>query len=99
NQMRNFLILLMFFTFNNLISQEIVDMKEVYVDNNLVYKSLNGELFTGLAQNKRNNGHLVYEEVVENGIILSSNLYYNGKEIKVSNKAIYNPNKPFVLSK
>jgi len=97
--MRNFLILLMFFTFNKLISQEIVGMKEVYIENNLVYKSANDELFTGIAQSKRKNGHLVYEEEYKSGIILSSNLYYNGKEKRVSNKTIYNPNKPLVLSK
>lgn len=97
--MRNFLVLLIFFTFNKLISQEIIGMKEVYIDNDLVYKNADDGLFTGIVQSKRKNGHLVYEEEYEKGIILSSNLYYNGKEKRVSNKAIYNPNKPLVLSK
>ena len=43
-QFRNFLILIMFFTFNELISQEIIGMKEVYIDNNLVYKNLDTKL-------------------------------------------------------
>ncbi len=51
--MRNLLILLMFFTFNKLISQEIIGMKEVYIENNLVYKVIDDELFTGIAQVKR----------------------------------------------
>ena len=89
----------MFFTFNELISQEIIGMKEVYIENNLVYKNTTDELFTGITQSKRKNGHLVYEEEYKNGIILSSNLYYNGKEKRVSNKTLYNPNKPLVLSK
>jgi antitoxin component YwqK of YwqJK toxin-antitoxin module len=89
----------MFFTFNKLISQEIVGMKEVYIENNLVYKNANDELFTGVAESKRKNGHLVYDEEYENGIILSSNLYYNGKEKRVSSKTIYNPNNPLVISK
>ena len=89
----------MFFTFNELISQEKIGMKETYIENNLVYKASNDQLFTGIAQSKRKNGHLVYEEEYKNGIVLSSNLYYNGKEIRVSNKTIYNPNKPFILSK
>jgi antitoxin component YwqK of YwqJK toxin-antitoxin module len=89
----------MFFTFNELISQEIIGMKEVYIENNLVYKNTTNELFTGIAQSKRKNGHLVYEEEYKDGIILSSNLYYNGKEKRVSNKTIYNPNKPTTLSK
>ncbi|AXT54668.1 hypothetical protein D1815_02455 [Aquimarina sp. AD1] len=87
----------MFFTFNKMVSQETIEMKETYIDNNLVYQSINDKLFTGIAQKKRKNGHLVYEEEYENGIILSSNLYYNGKEKRVSNKTIYNPNKPLVL--
>ncbi|MGJ8734594.1 MAG: hypothetical protein ACSHW4_15670 [Cellulophaga sp.] len=97
--MRDLLILLMFFTFNELISQEIIGMKEVYIENNLVYKNVTDQLFSGVAQSKRKNGHLVYEEEYKNGVILSSNLYYNGKEIRVSNKTIYNPNKPLALSK
>ena len=97
--MKNILILLMFFTFNELISQEIIGMKEVYIENNLVYKNATDVPFTGITQSKRKNGHIVYEEEYKNGVILSSNLYYNGKEIKVSNKTIYNPNKPSVLSK
>ena len=97
--MRNLLILLISFTFNQVISQEIVDLKEVYIENKLVYKNTTDKLFSGIAQHKRRNGHLVYEEEYMNGIILTSNVYFNGKEIRVSNKTIYNPNKPLVLSK
>lgn len=99
NQMRNFLILLFFFAYNEMISQEKIGMEEIYIENNLVYKISNGKRFTGITQSKRKNGHLVYEEEYKNGIILSSNLYYNGKEIRISNKTIYNPNKPFIISK
>lgn len=97
--LRKLLILLILFTSNEVISQEKIRLKETYIENNLVYKVSNNKLFTGVAQNKRKNGHLVYEEEYKNGIIISSNLYYNGKEIRVSNKTIYNPNKPFILSK
>jgi antitoxin component YwqK of YwqJK toxin-antitoxin module len=89
----------MFLTFNELISQEIIGIKEVYIESNLIYKNKTNELFTGIAQSKRKNGHLVYEEEYKNGIILSSNLYFNGKEKRVSNKTIYNPNKPLITSK
>lgn len=97
--MRNILILLIFFTFNKLISQEIIEKKEVYIDNNLAYKVADNGLFTGIIQVKRKNGHLVYEEEFKNGIILSGNLYFNGKEKILSDKTIYNPNKPYVPSK
>jgi len=97
--MRKLLILLVFFTFNKLISQEIIEMKDVFIDNNLVYKVVDDRLFTGIAQVKRKNGHLVYEEEFENGVILNSYLYFNGKEKRLSTKTIYNPDKPNVLLK
>ena len=97
--MKTILIILMFFTFNKLLSQETVAMKEVYIVNNLAYKIGSDNLFTGIAQVKRSNGHLVYEEEFKNGVIIFSYLYFNGKEKRLSTKTIYNPNKPYVLSK
>jgi hypothetical protein len=97
--MRNILLLILFFSINQAISQEKIGLKEIYITNDLAYKVSDSKLFTGIAQSKRKNKHLVYEEQYNNGIILSSNLYYNGNEIRVSNKTIYNPNKPFTLSK
>ena len=73
--MRNILILLMLFVFNSMTSQEIIEMKEVYEDNNLVYKVVDDKLFTGIAQVKRKNKHLVYEEEFKGGVILLSYLY------------------------
>jgi len=97
--MKNLLIALILFTFNQLFSQELVSMKDVYIDNSLVYRSSNDKLLTGTAQKIRKNGHLVYEEKYEDGIILYRNLYYNGEEVRVSNKIFYNPNKPFIIAK
>jgi len=62
-------------------SQDTLRMRDVYIDNDLVYK-VSGERFTGVVQSKRKNGHLVYEEVYNDGIILYSNLYFNTKEKK-----------------
>lgn len=97
--MKNILILILFFSINQAISQEKIGIKEIYISNNLAYKVSNDKLFSGIAQKVRNNGHLVYEEKYENGIILISNLYYNTLENVVSDKIIYNPEKPFVISK
>ena len=97
--MRNILILLILFAYNNTIAQEVIEMKEVYDENNLVYKISDDGLFTGIAQVKRKNGHLVYEEEFKNGVILFSYLYFNGKEKRLSTKTIYNPKKPNVLLK
>lgn len=83
---------------NTIFSQDTLGMKETYIDNNLVYK-MNGEKFTGIAQSKRKNGHLVYEEIYSDGIIQYSNLYFNGKEKIVYIKTIYNRNKLWVVQK
>jgi len=97
--MRNILFILIFFSFNKVVSQEIIEMKEIYISNNLVYKIGDGKLFTGIAQVKKNNGHIVYEEEFKNGVIIFSNVYFNGNEKRLSTEAIYNSNKPYVLSK
>ena len=75
-----YLILLVLISISfEVISQDTLDMKEVYEDNELVYK-MNGQRFTGVAQLKRKNGHLTYEETYKDGVVLSSNLYFNTKE-------------------
>ncbi|MGJ8738315.1 hypothetical protein [Zobellia laminariae] len=94
-----YILLLVFITSTfEMISQDTLDMKEVYIDNDLVYK-MNGQRFTGLAQQKRKNGHLTYEEKYKDGVVFSSNLYFNTKEKKVSNRTIYNRYKLWVLEK
>ncbi|WP_109437036.1 hypothetical protein [Aquimarina sp. AU119] len=90
-----FLILIL----NNLIAQEKVSMKDVYVENDLVYKVSDEQLFTGIAQRIRKNGHLVYEESYNTGIIKESNLYYNSKERIISDKIIYNQKKLYSKEK
>ncbi len=94
-----YLILLVFISTSfNVISQDTLDINKVYVHNDLVYK-MNGQRFTGLAQQKRKNGHLTYEENYKDGVILSSNLYFNTKEKKLSDKTIYNRYKLWVIEK
>lgn len=90
------LLLLMSFS---LFSQESIAMKEIYIDNSLAYRISNQQLFTGVAQSKRKNGHLVYDEKYVNGIITESNLYYNTKEKLISDKTMYYQQKPFVNEK
>ncbi|MBL7471728.1 hypothetical protein [Robertkochia sediminum] len=97
--MRIFLTVLALIAFQNLFSQEIIKLKDLYIENNLAFKTSNKELFTGIAQSKRNNGHIVYEEEYKNGVIVLSNLYFNGKGKIISDQTIYNSNKPFVLAK
>ena len=96
--MKKILILLIFFSIKTF-SQEIVEIRDVYVENNLIYKNSNEKLFTGIIQKKRRNGHLVFEEKYKNGIILEGNLYFNGKEKRISEKKIYHSEKPQTISK
>ena len=98
NHIKYILLLVLISTSFEVISQDTLDMKEVYIDNDLVYK-MSGERFTGLAQQKRKNGHLTYEEYYKDGVILSSNLYFNTKEKKVSDETIYNRYKLWVIQK
>jgi antitoxin component YwqK of YwqJK toxin-antitoxin module len=75
-----FFILIPVCFLNQLFAQEIVGMKDLYADRNLVYKSSNDELFSGQAQSIRNNGHLVYEEYFTNGELIKSIMYYNSTD-------------------
>lgn len=98
NHLKYLILLVLISTSFEMSSQDTLDMKEVYIDNDLVYK-MDGQRFTGLVQRKRKNGHLTYEEKYKDGVILSSNLYFNTKEKKVSNRTIYNRYKLWVLEK
>ena len=79
NHIKYLLLLVFIFSSLELISQDTLGMKEVYIDNDLVYK-MDGQRFTGLAQDKRKNGKLNYEEQYKDGVILWSNLYFNTKK-------------------
>lgn len=97
--MRYLLFLVFIFSFNQLISQEIVGMKDVYSKNNLVHKVVDDQLFTGLIQAKRSNDHVVYEAEIKNGLLLCSSIFFNGTEKRVATKTIYNPTNPALFSK
>jgi len=75
--------------------QETVTDNDIYIENDLIYRFSNDSLFTGKYERKRKNGHLVYDEDFEKGIIKSAKYYYNGKRKIVSDSVIYNPIKPF----
>lgn len=87
--MRNILILILFFTFNQLISQENIGLKDVYYENDLAHKVSDNKLFSGIAQKVRRNGHLVYDEVYENGILIKSTEYYNRTEKPIPARVVF----------
>lgn len=78
--MKKILLIFTFFAFNQLFAQEIVGLKDLYVENEMTYKIADDQLFSGQAQSVRKNGHLVYEEYFENGYLTKSIVYYNGTE-------------------
>ena len=63
------LTVIMFFAFNLIIGQEKVEFDDLYYEGNLAYKISNDSLFNGIAQKLRKNGHLVSEDIYENGIL------------------------------
>jgi antitoxin component YwqK of YwqJK toxin-antitoxin module len=78
--MKNFWLIIFLCSLNQLFGQEVVLLKDLYVDNFLFYKVSDNQLFSGNAQKIRKNGHLVYEEFIENGILKKSVSYYNRTE-------------------
>ena len=97
--MKIIFILITFFLSSNLVGQDTIDMKEVYIDNDLVYRFSDNERFTGVAQSRRKNGHLVYEERYDDGIIREGLTYYNGKEKILDYKTVYHKYKLWVPKK
>ncbi len=89
NHFKYLILLVLISNSFELSSQDTLDMEEVYIDNDLVYK-MDGQRFTGLAQHRRKNGNLVYEEEYKDGVILSYLQYYKGKEKNLFFKLNYN---------
>ncbi|MEC3964612.1 hypothetical protein [Flagellimonas halotolerans] len=80
-------------------AQDSLDIKSVYLENNIAYRIKNGNPYSGTLVKKRKNGHIVYTENYSKGIILTKNLYFNTKTRKLANRTIYNKNRPFVPKK
>ncbi|WP_025665515.1 hypothetical protein [Aquimarina megaterium] len=78
--MKNILSIILFCFFNQLFAQEIVGIKNLYIENDLTYKISGDKLFSGQAQRIRKNGHLVYEEYFVDGKMTKSVTYYNGAD-------------------
>tara|TARA_R110002167_G_scaffold363604_2_gene584221 strand:+ start:440 stop:1027 length:588 start_codon:yes stop_codon:yes gene_type:complete len=83
----------------NSVGQEIVGVKDIYFENELAYKILDNHRFTGIAQKVRKNGHVIYEETFDDGVILTFVVYYNGRDKEISEKMFYNRYKTFVPEK
>ena len=92
-----FFLLLFFICSLSASAQEIVTDEELKQDLNfLVYKRETNEKFTGISQKIRTNGHVVYEEKFEDGVILERIVYFNQSNKEISQKTIFNKSKPYV---
>lgn len=77
-------------------TQDTVSVKEIYFDTDIAYQYSNDELFSGVAQKVRKNGHLVYEEFYEQGIILEYREYVNFENKRLVKKILYYRKYPLV---
>lgn len=84
---------------STLSAQEIVGMKDIYLDKGRIYKVSDNTLFSGQAQKVRKNGHLVYEDYFENGYIIKTVVYYNGTEEPVTAQLVEYYEKSFDVKK
>ena len=66
--MKNILLIIFICFLSTLSAQEIVDSKDIYFDNGLIYKVSDNQLFSGQVQKVRKNGHLVYEDYFKDGV-------------------------------
>ncbi len=62
---------------NLLFAQKNVPFNELYLDNNLIYEKSSEKLFTGSSAKIRKNGHIVFEDFIEEGRIQKTIYYYN----------------------
>lgn len=72
--------------------QERIKTSEIYISKEIAYKESNNTIFTGIAEYRKNNGHLVFEKEYTNGYITKYTLYYNTDEKIVSDETLYYEN-------
>lgn len=90
------LIILGIFNYSIIYAQDTLSIENIYLENSIVYDAKSELAFTGVAQKMRKNGHLVFEEVYDQGILVEFRGYYNGNTKRLSDKIFYYRDKPFV---
>ncbi|KSA12043.1 hypothetical protein I600_3285 [Maribacter dokdonensis DSW-8] len=99
NFYNTFYVFLFFLIFQNVYSQDTLDMKEVYIENDLVYKYSGNVRFTGVVQLKRKKDEVYFEEVYNDGIILYDYQYIKGSNRRLIYQTNYNRYKPWSKEK
>ncbi|RMB63948.1 hypothetical protein EAX61_00780 [Dokdonia sinensis] len=75
--------------------QDTLSLKKLSYENNLAYSDIDDNLFTGVAQKVRKNGHVVFEELYRDGVILEYREYYNFHSKTLAKKIHYHEENPF----
>ena len=72
-------------------------VKEVYFENDIGYKVSDDKRFNGVAQKIRTNGHVVYEQYFNDGILEKDIVYFNNSERKIASIRYYDQINPLIL--
>lgn len=76
--MKNFYFFIFFiFGINLIVAQSIVSFDKLYLENDLIYEKSSNNPFTGRAAKIRKNGHIVFEDFIEEGRMQKTIYYYN----------------------
>ncbi|WP_282050450.1 hypothetical protein [Maribacter aquivivus] len=99
NHLKCFYFLVFVLVFQKVCSQDTLDINEVYIENDLVYKYSDNARFTGVTQMKRRKREVYFEEVYNDGIILFDYQYFKGSDRKLIYRTDYNRYKPWSKEK
>lgn len=83
-----------FFLFSTIYSlaQERIKTSELYTYKNITYRESDNSIFTGIAESRKNNGHLIFKKEYNNGYVSKYTLYYNIDGETVSDETFYYSN-------
>jgi len=87
-----FILYLIIFFSLHLYSQDSLNIKEVYIENNLTYRKDNNELFSGIAYKFKHKNHLLGTVEFKKGGLIKLTTYFNGKKKIISEEIFYNDN-------
>ena len=98
--MNKIVLLILFFYASQAIGQnKSIGVKEVYFESGIGYKVSDDKRFSGIAQKKRRNGNVVYEQFFNNGILEKDIVYFNNSEGNIASIRYYDQKYPLILRK
>ena len=82
-------LIFLIFLYNSTFSQEKLNTFEIYKKDKIHYKKSDNNVFTGIAEFKRKNGHIVFEEFYKDGYLTKYVIYFNLDIQIVSTEILY----------